>query len=31
MGANIYPPAMTSGFKAWTDDYSNIVSILSLN
>ncbi|MEO5922836.1 MAG: fused MFS/spermidine synthase [Bryobacteraceae bacterium] len=30
-GANIYPPAMTAGFKAWTDDYSNIVSILSLN
>jgi hypothetical protein len=31
MGANIYPPAVTPGFRAWTDDYSNIVSILSLN
>jgi spermidine synthase len=30
-GANIYPPAVPAGFKAWTDDYSNIVSILSLN
>jgi hypothetical protein len=30
-GANIYPPAVTPGFRAWTDDYSNIVSILSLN
>jgi len=30
-GANMYPPAMTAGFRAWTDDYSNIVSILSLN
>jgi spermidine synthase len=30
-GANMYPPMMTAGFRAWTDDYSNIVSILSLN
>lgn len=31
MGANIYPPMVPPGFRAWTDDYSNIVSILSLN
>ncbi len=31
MGANIYPPVVPPGFRAWTDDYSNIVSILSLN
>lgn len=31
MGANIYPPTVPAGFRAWTDDYSNIVSILSLN
>jgi hypothetical protein len=31
-GANMYPPMMPAGgFRAWTDDYSNIVSILSLN
>ncbi len=30
-GANVYPPAVPAGFRAWTDDYSNIVSILSLN
>jgi hypothetical protein len=30
-GANMYPPAVTAGFRPWTDDYSNIVSILSLN
>ncbi len=30
-GANIYPPTMPDNFRAWTDDYSNIVSILSLN
>lgn len=31
MGANIYPPMVPKDFRAWTDDYSNIVSILSLN
>jgi len=30
-GANMYPPNARSDFRAWTDDYSNIVSILSLN
>ena len=30
-GANIYPPMVPAGFRPWTDDYSNIVSILSLN
>jgi hypothetical protein len=29
--ANKYPPVMPANFRAWTDDYSNIVSILSLN
>jgi hypothetical protein len=30
-GANTYPPVVRAGFRAWTDDYSNIVSILSLD
>jgi hypothetical protein len=30
-GANMYPPNVKAGFRAWTDDYSNIVSILSLD
>ncbi len=29
--ANIYPPMKKANFRAWTDDYSNIVSILSLD
>ena len=30
-GANIYPAVAKPEFRSWTDDYSNIVSILSLN
>lgn len=30
-GVNMYPPTAKPNFRAWTDDYSNIVSILSLN
>jgi hypothetical protein len=30
-GANMYPPNAKPTFRPWTDDYSNIVSILSLN
>jgi hypothetical protein len=30
-GANMYPAVADKNFRAWTDDYSNIVSILSLN
>jgi hypothetical protein len=30
-GANMYPPVADPSFRAWTDDYSNIVSILSLD
>lgn len=29
-GANIYPPMVKADFRAWTDDYSNIWSILDL-
>ena len=31
VGANMYPPNAKPEFRGWTDDYSNIVSILSLN
>lgn len=30
-GVNMYPPTTNPKFRTWTDDYSNIVSILSLN
>jgi spermidine synthase len=30
-GANTYPPNVKPGFRAWTDDYSNIVSILDID
>jgi hypothetical protein len=31
MGANMYPPNLPEKFRPWTDDYSNIWQILSLN
>src|SRR5262249_37805825 len=31
IGANMYPPNLPAKFRPWTDDYSNIWQILSLN
>jgi hypothetical protein len=30
-GANMYPAAAAATFRGWTDDYSSILPILSLN